>query len=52
VPDGNDSWRSWFFPLLSAGPRIAAIVLYWWRKPRDGTIPQSMADQARKRLWT
>jgi hypothetical protein len=38
------------FPLLFGAPWIVAIAWYWRRRVRDGSIPPSMADQARRRL--
>jgi hypothetical protein len=38
--------------LLAAGaPWIVGIAYYWQRRPRDGAVPLSMADRARRRLW-
>jgi hypothetical protein len=38
--------------LLAAGaPWIVGIVYYWRRMPRDGAVPLSMGDRARRRLW-
>jgi hypothetical protein len=50
---GSTSW--WFSPLLAlvlGAPWIAATAWAWRRRVRDGAVPQSMADMARRRLWT
>ncbi len=45
------AWWAWLVPLAVAGPWIVGIVYYWHRRVRDGAIPMSMADEARRRLW-
>jgi hypothetical protein len=47
----TDSW--WVLLLIVFGaPWLAAIAWLWSKRPRDGTVPPSMAEAARKRLWT
>jgi len=36
--------------LVAGAPWIVGIVYYWRRRPRDGGIPMSMGDRARRRL--
>lgn len=38
------------FPFIFGAPWIAGIVYYWRRRPRDGAMPLSLADEARRRL--
>jgi hypothetical protein len=45
------AWWTWLLPLAFGAPWIAGIVYYWHRRPRDGSIPLSLADEVRKRLW-
>jgi hypothetical protein len=45
-------WKAVLLALLFASPWIAAIAWLWSRRPRDGSLPPSMAEQARKRLWS
>jgi hypothetical protein len=33
-------------------PWIGGIIWYWRRRPKDGEIPLSMGERARRRLWT
>jgi hypothetical protein len=50
VTDGG--W-SWFLPILFSAPWIAGIVWVLLRSPRGGgETPPSMAELARRRLWT
>ena len=42
---------SWLLPILFGGPWIVAIVWFWRHTPRDDTVPLSMAEEARRRLW-
>jgi hypothetical protein len=37
--------------LLLASPWIVATIWTWSRAPRFETVPPSMADRARNRLW-
>ena len=38
--------------ILAAGsPWIVGIAIAWRHRVRDGYVPPSMADRARKRLW-
>jgi hypothetical protein len=37
--------------LLAAGAPWIVGIAYWQRRPRDGAVPLSMADRARRRLW-
>jgi hypothetical protein len=37
-------------PLVLATPWFVAVVWCWYRRPRDGSIPPSMAELARKRF--
>jgi hypothetical protein len=47
------SWAAWLVPVALGAPWITGIAYYWRRsKPLDGSVPPSMADMARKRLWT
>ena len=47
------AWWAWLIPLAAASPWIVGIAVYWRRaKPLDGSIPQSMGELLRKRLWT
>jgi len=48
---GSVSWAWLPLSLLFGSPWIVAIVFYWWRRPRDGALPMSMADQVRQWLW-
>jgi hypothetical protein len=48
----GDPWWAWLLPLGFGAPWLAAIAWLWNKRPRDGAIPPSMADAARKRLWT
>lgn len=43
--------RTLLIALAAAFPWVVGIVYYWRRRPRDGAIPPSMADEARRRLW-
>jgi hypothetical protein len=36
--------------LLMTAPWVAGIAWYWRRLPRDGALPMSMADHARRRF--
>lgn len=45
-------WWVWLLPLFFSAPWIAAILWVWRRRPIDGEISLSMAEQTRKRLWT
>jgi hypothetical protein len=47
----TDPWWVWLLPVGFAAPWITAIIVFWRKRPRDGEIPPSMADAARKRLW-
>lgn len=38
--------------LLLGAPWLVAIALVWSRAPRVDDVPPSMADLARRRLWT
>ena len=44
-------WWVWLVGLGFASPWIAASIYLWRKIPRDGAIPPSMADIAKKRLW-
>jgi len=47
------SWWSSFVVVLVAGaPWLVGIVFYWRRRARDGSVPPSLAEMVRKRLWT
>jgi hypothetical protein len=39
------------FPLVFGAPWIVGIVYYWRRIPRDGSIPPSLGERVRQRLW-
>jgi len=41
----------WLVYLGFAMPWVVPIVWFWHQRPRDGAVPPSMADLARKRLW-
>jgi hypothetical protein len=45
-------WWAWLVPVAVSAPWIAGIAYYWRHRPRDRSLPPSMADLARKRLWT
>jgi hypothetical protein len=45
------SWWAWLLPLLLGSPWIAGIVWLWRHRIRDGSLPPSMAEQTRARLW-
>jgi hypothetical protein len=45
------TWSDWPLALVVLAPWIAGIVWFWRRRPRDGAIPLSMAEHARRRLW-
>jgi hypothetical protein len=47
----TDPWWVWLLPLIFAAPWITAIVWFWRTRSRDGALPPSLADEARKRLW-
>ena len=50
--NGSEPWWAWVvFPLGFGVPWIVGIVWAWRRRPRDGAIPLSAADEARRRLW-
>jgi hypothetical protein len=44
----NGLWLS----LLFGAPWLAAIVWTWSRAPRADSVPPSMGERARQRLWT
>jgi hypothetical protein len=44
-------WWYWLLPLPFAAPWIVGIVYFWRHRIRDGAVPLSMADAARRRLW-
>ena len=46
----TDPWWVWLYPFIFGAPWIAGIIWYWHIRPRDGAIPPSMAETARKRL--
>jgi hypothetical protein len=43
-------WWTWLLPFLFGAPWIVAIAFAWRHRPRDGAIPLSMGEQARRRL--
>ena len=43
---------AWLIGLAAGAPWIVGIVYLWRRAPRDGTVPPSLAEEARRRLWT
>jgi len=45
-------WWIWFLPLLFAAPWIVAIAYVWKSTPRSGEEPPSLAESARRRLWS
>jgi hypothetical protein len=49
-----ESFPLWSFllPILFGAPWIVAIVWFWRQRPRDDEVPLSMAEHARRRLWT
>ena len=49
VSNATPLW-AWALPLVFGSPWIAASVWFWLQRPRDGALPQSMAELARKRL--
>jgi hypothetical protein len=51
IADSFPLW-SWLLPLLFGAPWIVAIVWFWRQRPRDDFVPPSMAEEARRRLWT
>jgi hypothetical protein len=48
----TEAWWIWLLFVGIASPWVTAIIYYWRKRPRDGAIPPSMAEAARKRLWT
>jgi hypothetical protein len=42
----------WLFPILFCAPWVVAIAWVWTRLPKDGSIPLSAGERARKRLLT
>ena len=52
VVEAVSRWEAWLVPVALVAPWIAGITYYWRRRPRDGSLPMSMADMARKRLGT
>ena len=50
--DTGGPWWVWLLPVVFGAPWIAAIVWLWSKRPRDGAVPPSLAEMARKRLWT
>jgi hypothetical protein len=44
----NGLWLS----LLFGAPWLTAIVWTWSRAPRADSVPPSMGERARQRLWT
>jgi hypothetical protein len=45
------AWEAWPVVLLVGAPWIVGIVYYWRRRAKDGSVPPSLAEQVRKRLW-
>jgi hypothetical protein len=46
-----DLWPALSLGLVFAAPWIVAILWNWHKRPRDGVVPPSLAETARKRLW-
>jgi hypothetical protein len=44
-------WSVWPVVLLAGLPWIVGIVYYWRHRVRDGSVPPSLAEQVRNRLW-
>ena len=52
IEHGHDP-ASWLFPVIGASlalPWLVAIVWAWRRRIRDGAIPLSLGERARRRL--
>jgi hypothetical protein len=49
VTDATHLWI-WAIPLILGSPWLAASIYLWRRLPRDGFVPPSMGELARKRL--
>ena len=45
-------WWALLLPVVFGAPWIVAIAWLWSKRPRDGAVPPSLAETARKRLWT
>jgi hypothetical protein len=48
----TDPWWALLLSVVFGAPWIVAIAWLWSKRPRDGAVPPSLAETARKRLWT
>lgn len=44
-------WSAWPIVMLAGLPWIVGIVYYWRRRVKDGSVPPSLAERVRQRLW-
>jgi hypothetical protein len=45
------TWSALLIAVAAGSPWLVAIAYYWRRRPRDGFVPPSAGEMARKRLW-
>jgi hypothetical protein len=46
----HDVLQLWLIVLVSGAPWIVGIVWAWRQRPRDGAVPLSLGERARRRL--
>jgi hypothetical protein len=44
-------WSAVSLILLAGAPWIVGIGYYWRGRVRDGSVPPSLAERVRERLW-